>query len=111
MLVLMAALASLIGFALLAASYDRMIARPTQKALSRVSTRLGQAGGGASLLLCGGASVVEFGWGFGLVAWVGWLAVGALAGVTVLTLLAARRKPAPVTARRSRHPGSADFKP
>jgi hypothetical protein len=112
MLVLTAALASFIGFGLLAASYDQMmVGRPRPKLLNRVSARLGQAGGGASLLVCGGASVVEFGWAFGLVAWVGWLAVGALAGVTVLTLVASSRKPALPNGRRSRHPGSADFKP
>lgn len=111
MLVLTAALASFIGFALLAATYDRIIGQPTQRPLLHVSTRVGQAGGFASLLLCGGASVAEFGWGLGLVAWAGWLAVGALGAFTVLTLSASRRKPAPQRGRRERYDGSADFKP
>ena len=88
-----------------------MIARPSANPFVAGVDAPGPGGGSASLLLCGGASVVEYGWGFGLVAWAGWLAVGALAGVTVLTLAASRRKPAPASGRRARHPGSADFKP
>ena len=70
---------------------------------ARVSTRLGQTAGALCLLGCGAVSVWQYGWGFGLVAWVGWLAVGALAGVVVLALIAAYRGPLPLVSRRRKY--------
>jgi peptidoglycan biosynthesis protein MviN/MurJ (putative lipid II flippase) len=107
---LVAAVSSVLGFVFLALSHDRMIDRHDDPALgTRVSTRLGQAAGAICLLLCGAASVFQYGWGFGLVAWVGWLAVGAFVGVAVLAIAAALRGPLPrVSRRRKYRPNAAD---
>ena len=103
MLALIAALCSFLGFILLALSYDRMVDRADPALGARVSTRLGQAAGTLCLLGSGGVSVWQYGWGFGLVAWAGWLAVGALAGVAVLAVWAAWRGPLPIVSRRKKY--------
>jgi hypothetical protein len=104
-----AALCSFFGFILLALSYDRMVDRTDPALGARVSTRLGQAAGALCLLGCGAISVWQYGWGFGLVAWVGWLAVSSLAGVAVLALLAAYKGPLPIVSRRRKYrPNAAD---
>jgi hypothetical protein len=112
---LIAFLSSLVGFALLALSYDRMVDRQDPALGARVSTGFGKLGGSLCLLGCGAVSVYEFGWGFGLIAWVGWLAVGALFGVGVLTLIAVRRGPLPRVSRRKKYrpnaPDSRDLMP
>jgi hypothetical protein len=100
---LLSALAAFLGFGLLALSHDRMVDRHEPALGARVSTRLGQLLGGASLLTVGGLSVFEYGWGFGLVAWAGWLAVGALSGVSVLAIAAALRGPLPLVSRRKKY--------
>ena len=109
MIAFIAALCSFLGFIFLALSYDRMVDHSDPALGARVSTRVGQLAGSLCLLGCGGLSVWQYGWGFGLVAWVGWLAVGALAGVGVLALLAAYKGPLPIVSRRKKYrPNAAD---
>jgi Protein of unknown function (DUF3325) len=100
---LIAAVCSFFGFIFLALSYDRMVDRTDPALGTRVSARVGQAAGSLGLIACGAMSVWQYGWGFGLVAWAGWLAVGALAGVAVLALLAAYRGPLPIVSRRKKY--------
>jgi len=97
---LIAALASLLGFALLALSYDRIVDRTEPPFGIRLSTHAGQLAGASCLLLVGVLSIYEYGLAFGVMAWAGWLAVGALSGVAVLAVVAAIRGPLPVSARR-----------
>lgn len=102
-LAFIAALCSFLGFILLALSYDRVLDRTDPALGARVSARLGQIAGILCLLGCGAVSVWHYGWGFGLVAWVGWLAVGALAGVALLAVLAAYTGPLPIVSKRRKY--------
>jgi hypothetical protein len=91
MLKLAALFAAVAGFGLLAFMYDRnRRAELRHSALSRTTAWLLSAVGGVSLLCSGLASMLDFGVLFGLVAWVGWLAMGALAAVAVLALTVSR---------------------
>jgi hypothetical protein len=100
---LIAAVCSFLGFIFLALSYDRMVDHTDPALGARVSTRVGQLAGSLCLLGCGAVSIWQYGWGFGLVAWAGWLAVGALAGVAVLALSAAYKGPLPIVSRRKKY--------
>jgi hypothetical protein len=91
MLKIAALFAAIIGFGLLAFTYDRnRRAELRHSALSRTTAWILSAVGGVSLLCSGLASMVDFGVLFGLVAWVGWLAMGALAAVAILALTVSR---------------------
>src|SRR6185369_9817129 len=91
MLKLAALFAAVIGFGLLAFTYDRnRRAELRHSAVTRTTAWILSAVGGISLLFSGLASILDFGVLFGLVAWVGWLAMGALAAVTVLALTVSR---------------------
>jgi Protein of unknown function (DUF3325) len=91
MLKLAALLAAIAGFGLLAFTYDRnRRAELRHSALSRTTSWILSAVGGISLLCSGLASMLDFGVLFGLVAWVGWLAMGALAAVAILALAVSR---------------------
>lgn len=80
-----------------------MVDRTDSALGARVSARLGQGAGALALFGCGAASVYQYGWAFGLMAWVGWLAVGALAGVAVLAISAAIGGPLPIVSKRKRY--------
>jgi hypothetical protein len=91
MLKLAALFAAIIGFGLLAFTYDRnRRAELRHSAVTRTTAWILSAVGGISLLFSGFASIIDFGVLFGLVAWVGWLAMGALAAVTILALTVSR---------------------
>jgi len=91
MLKLAALFAAIAGFGLLAFTYDRnRRAELRHSALSRTTAWLLSAVGGISLLFSGLASMLDFGVLFGMVAWVGWLAMGALAAVAILALTVSR---------------------
>jgi predicted lipid-binding transport protein (Tim44 family) len=91
MLKFAALLAAIIGFGLLSFMYDRnRRAELRHSALTRTTAWILSAVGGISLLFSGLASMIDFGVLFGLVAWVGWLAMGALAAVVILALTVSR---------------------
>jgi predicted lipid-binding transport protein (Tim44 family) len=91
MLKLAALIAALLGFGLLVFTYDRnRRAELRQSALTRTTAWILSAVGGISLLTSGFVSMLDFGVLFGLVAWVGWLAMGALASVAILALVVSR---------------------
>jgi predicted lipid-binding transport protein (Tim44 family) len=91
MLTLTALIAAILGFGLLAFTYDRnRRAELRQSAVTRTTAWILSAVGGVSLLFSGLASMLDFGVLFGLVAWVGWLAIGGLAAVAILALAASR---------------------
>jgi hypothetical protein len=91
MLTFAALLAAIIGFGLLAFTYDRnRRAELRLSPLTRTTARILSAVGGISLLCSGLASMLDFGVLFGLVAWVGWLAIGAFASVAILALAVSR---------------------
>lgn len=91
MLKLAALLAAIVGFGLLAFMYDRnRRAELRHSAVTRTTAWILSAVGGISLLFSGLASILDFGVLFGLVAWVGWLAMGALAAVAILALAVSR---------------------
>jgi hypothetical protein len=91
MLKFAALLAAIIGFGLLSFMYDRnRRAELRHSALTRTTAWILSAVGGISLLFSGLASMIDFGVLFGLVAWVGWLAMGALAAVVILALAVSR---------------------
>jgi hypothetical protein len=91
MLKLAALFAAIIGFGLLAFTYDRnRRAELRHSAVTRTTAWILSAVGGISLLFSGLASMIDFGVFFGLVAWVGWLAMGALAAVAILALTVSR---------------------
>jgi predicted lipid-binding transport protein (Tim44 family) len=91
MLKLAALIAAIVGFGLLAFTYDRnRRAELRQSALTRTTARVLSAVGGISLLFSGLASMLDFGVLFGLVAWVGWLVMGALTSVAILALVVSR---------------------
>jgi hypothetical protein len=91
MLTFAAIITAIVGFGLLAFTYDRnrrAELRPSR--LTRTTARILTAAGGISLLFSGFASIVDFGGLFGLVAWIGWLTMGALVSVVVLALTVSR---------------------
>lgn len=91
MLKLAALFAAIIGFGLLAFTYDRnRRAELRHSAVTRTTAWILSAVGGISLLFSGLASILDFGVLFGLVAWVGWLAMGALTAVAILALTVSR---------------------
>src|SRR5262249_6099317 len=91
MLKIAALFAAIIGFGLLAFTYDRnRRAELRHSALTRTTSWILSAVGGISLLFSGLASILDFGVLFGLVAWVCWLAMGALAAVAILALAVSR---------------------
>jgi hypothetical protein len=91
MLKILALFAAIIGFGLLAFTYDRnRRAELRHSAVTRTTAWILSAVGGISLLFSGLASILDFGVFFGLVAWVGWLAMGALAAVAILALAVSR---------------------
>jgi hypothetical protein len=91
MLKLAALFAAVIGFGLLAFTYDRnRRAELRHSAVTRTTAWILSAVGGISLLCSGLVSMLDFGVLFGLVAWVGWLAIGALAAVAILALAVSR---------------------
>jgi predicted lipid-binding transport protein (Tim44 family) len=91
MLKIAALFAAIIGFGLLAFTYDRnRRAELRHSAVTRTTAWILSAVGGISLLFSGLASILDFGVFFGLVAWVGWLAMGALAAVAILALTVSR---------------------
>jgi hypothetical protein len=91
MLKLSALIAAILGFGLLAFTYDRnRRSELRHSALTRTTAWMLSALGGVSLLFSGLASILDFGVLFGLVAWVGWLAMGALAAVAILALAVSR---------------------
>jgi Protein of unknown function (DUF3325) len=91
MLKLAALFAAIVGFGLLAFTYDRnRRAELRHSAVTRTTAWILSAVGGISLLFSGLASMLDFGVFFGLVAWVGWLAMGALAAVAILALAVSR---------------------
>jgi hypothetical protein len=91
MLTIAALIAAILGFGLLAFTYDRnRRAELRQSAMTRTTAWILSAVGGISLLFSGLASMLDFGVLFGLVAWIGWLAIGGLAGIAILALAASR---------------------
>jgi predicted lipid-binding transport protein (Tim44 family) len=91
MLKLAALIAAILGFGILVFAYDRnRRAELRQSALTRTTAWILSAVGGISLLTSGFVSMLDFGVLFGLVAWIGWLAMGALASVVVLALVVSR---------------------
>jgi hypothetical protein len=91
MLKIAALFAAIIGFGLLAFTYDRnRRAELRHSAVTRTTAWILSAVGGISLLFSGLASILDFGVLFGLVAWIGWLAMGALAAVAILALTVSR---------------------
>jgi predicted lipid-binding transport protein (Tim44 family) len=91
MLKLAALIAAVLGFGLLVFTYDRnRRAELQQSAVTRATAWILSAVGGISLLFSGLASILDFGVLFGLVAWVGWLAMGALTSVVILALVVSR---------------------
>jgi hypothetical protein len=91
MLTFAALLAAILGFGLLAFTYDRnRRAELRLSPLTRTTAWILSAIGGLSLLGSGIASMLDFGVLFGLVAWVGWLAMGALASVVILAVVVSR---------------------
>ncbi len=91
MLTLAALIAAILGFGLLAFTYDRnRRAELRQSAITRTTAWILSAVGGISLLFSGLASMLDFGVLFGLVAWIGWLAIGGLVGIAILALAVSR---------------------
>jgi hypothetical protein len=91
MLTIVALFTAVIGFGLLAFTYDRNRRSELRtSSLTRVTARILSAAGGISLLFSGIASIVDFGLLFGLVAWIGWLTVGAFVSVAILALTVSR---------------------
>ncbi len=91
MLTLAALVAAILGFGLLAFTYDRnRRAELRQSAVTKTTAWILSAVGGISLLFSGLVSMLDFGVLFGLVAWIGWLAIGGLAGIAILALAVSR---------------------
>ncbi len=86
-----ALITAVVGFGLLAFTYDRnRRAELRSSPMTRVTARILSAAGGISLLFSGIASIVDFGGLFGLVAWIGWLTMGALVSVAILAIAVSR---------------------
>jgi hypothetical protein len=105
----LAAALVILGFVLLAIGFDAHLVETDGVETPRRLPRAAKPLGLLSLLACGVTSVVHYGWPFGLVAWAGWLAVGAIVGVAVLAVGAAVRGPLPLVSRRRKYrPNAAD---
>ncbi len=93
MLTLVELLTSIAGFGLLAATADLHQQGRALSLAARVFGGILRAIGSAGIVTSGVVSIIDFGWMLGLVAWVGWLTSGALAGIAILALTASLRKP------------------